>query len=411
MLLFLNFDHQDQRFQKFLTSFDLIDSTSRTLNLSFNLLVLSVIIVTFELLFNRLIRFVCKRIVNSTHFSWDNTLYKNKVFDSLGHFFPIALGFILLESLFKAHPDFIIHIRKIFYALFVLIFLQFSIRMINAIMQIATSENNHQTIAVRSFSQLLKILSIILCILLIISIIFGVSFSSIITSLGAATAVIVLIFRDTILGFISGVQMATTRMIKVGDWIFIPKYEIEGIVIEINLISAKIENFDKTITTVPTYDLISTAVTNFEVMRQKNIRRIKRSMLVNSLSFKFLKTEDLERFKDSFLIGNYIRQKEQEINAYNKEQKDEINYRKLSNIGLFREYAVNYLRAHPMISGSERLMVRQLEPTQYGLPLQLYCFTKTSLLEEYEKIQADVFDHLFAAAYLFDLKLTQVNGH
>ncbi|WP_103327668.1 mechanosensitive ion channel family protein [Bacteroidetes bacterium endosymbiont of Geopemphigus sp.] len=411
MQLLLYFDQQSEWLHNLLISFDLGEWTSINLTLGAKLLTLGLVIVTLELLFNRLVRFVSKRIVNSTHFSWDDILYKNKVFDSLGHFFPVALGFILVEGLFKSHPDFIGHVQKVFYALFVLIFLQFSIRMINSVMQIATSENNHQTIAVRSFSQLLKILSVIICVLMIISIIFGVSFSSIITSLGTATAVIVLIFRDTILGFISGVQMATTRMIKVGDWITIPKHTIEGIVIEINLISAKIENFDKTITTVPTYDLISTAVTNFEVMRQKNIRRIKRSILFNTLSFKFLEIEDLKRFKNSCLIGKYIEEKEKEISIYNEEEKYEINYRKLSNIGLFREYALHYLKAHPMISNSQTLIVRHLEPTQYGLPLQLYCFTKTSLLVDYERIQADVFDHLFAVAYIFDLELTQVSIH
>ncbi|WP_185851576.1 mechanosensitive ion channel family protein [Blattabacterium cuenoti] len=372
----------------------------------------TILLIILELIFNKGVRFIGKRIVSSTHFIWDNILYENKVFDSFSHFFPLSIGFLLLKPFFKDHYTTVIFLEKIFNILFVLIVLQFLIRVINSIMRIANSENNHQTIAVRSFSQLLKIVSILFCVLIIISILTKNDILSVITSLGAITAIVILVFRDTILGFVSGVQMASTKMIKVGDWIGIPKYSIEGTVIEINLISAKIENFDKTITSIPTYDLISTAVTNFEVMRQKNIRRIKRSILFNIQSFHFCNSSKLEKFQHFYLIKNYIKKKQKEIELFNKEKNIDvsmdINGRRLTNIGLFRQYALEYLHQHPKISQSETLMVRHLEPTPYGLPIELYCFTNTSESVKYEQIQASVFDHLLTAAKEFNLKVTQV---
>jgi Small-conductance mechanosensitive channel len=403
---------QIQEIYEFFHHLDLKKWGTITLIIIGKILFFVILLIILEFIFNRGVRFISKRIISSTHFAWDDILYENKVFDSLAHFFPLSIGLMLIEPFFKKYHTIIIYLEKIFDILFVLIVLQFLIRVVNSIMRIATSENNHQTIAVRSFSQLLKIISIIFCILVIIAILTKNDLITVLTSLGAITAFVILVFRDTILGFVSGVQMASTKMIKVGDWIRIPKYNIEGTVIEINLTSAKIENFDKTITSVPTYDLISTAVTNFEFMRQKNIRRIKRSILFNIQSFHFCNSDKLKKFQDVYLIKNYIQKKQKEINLFNKEKNIDIslniNGRRLTNIGLFRQYALEYLSQHPKISQSQTLMVRHLEPTPYGLPVELYCFTNTSESIKYEQIQASVFDHLLTAAKEFDLEVTQV---
>ncbi|WP_185882933.1 mechanosensitive ion channel family protein [Blattabacterium cuenoti] len=374
-----------------------------TLILIGKIIFFAIVLIILQILLNKGISFIGKRIVSSTNFIWDNILYENKVFNSLSHFFSLFIGFILIKPCFKNYHTIIIYLEKTFDILFVLIILQLLIRIINSIMRISTSENNHQTIAVRSFSQLLKIISIIFCTLVIIAILTKNDLITILTSLGAITAIVILVFRDTILGFVSGVQMATTKMIKVGDWIGIHKYHIEGTVIEINLISAKIENFDKTITSIPTYDLISTAVTNFEVMRKKNIRRIKRSILFNIQSFHFCNLDNLQKLENISLIKDYIQKKQKNTNI-----KININEKNMTNIGLFRQYALEYLYRHPKISQSETLMVRHLEPTSYGLPLELYCFVNTSESIKYEKIQSNVFDHLLTVAKEFNLEVTQV---
>ncbi|WP_185865023.1 mechanosensitive ion channel family protein [Blattabacterium cuenoti] len=354
-----------------------------------------------------------KEIFNYNHFKWLKIMYKNNVFESLFFFVPFFIGFTLIKFFLKNYNIIFIYIEKLFNILFVLITLQLVIRVINSIMDISTNENNHQTIAIHSLSQLIKIISIIFCVLIIVAILTKNNIVTILTGLGAITAVVLLVFRDTILGFVSGIQMASTRMIKVGDWIGISKYNIEGKVMEINLVSAKIENFDKTITSVPTYDLISTAVTNYEVMRQKNIRRIKRSILFNIKSFHFYNEKKLKKFRNIYLIKDYILKKQKEISYFNKKIKlnsniNIVNGKRLTNIGLFRQYTLEYLYKHPNISQSETLMVRHLDTTPYGLPIELYCFVKTSESIKYEQIQANVFDHLLTAAKVFNLEITQV---
>ncbi len=355
------------------------------------------------------LNFFVKKILNYVYIRWGNIFYEKKVFNSLSNFFSLFIIFYLSKFFFNYY--YISYVEIIFNITFVLISLQLLIRVVNSIMEISTSENDHKTIAVNSFSQLLKIISIIFCILIIIAIITKNNLISILTSLGTITAIVILVFRDTILGFVSGLQMSSTKMIKVGDWIGISKYNIEGTVLEINLISAKIENFDKTITSIPTYDLISTAVTNFEVMRKKNIRRIKRSILFNIQSFYFCNLEDLQKFQNIFLIKNYINEKQKEIGFFYKKNIHTnfyLNTKGLTNIELFRQYALEYLYQHPKISNSETLMVRHLEPNHYGLPIELYCFVKTSESIKYEQIQANVFDHLLTASKEFELEITQV---
>src|SRR5690606_8314396 len=234
--------------------------------------------------------------------------------------------------------------------------------------------------------------------------------SSDLTVLGALTAVVLLIFRDSILGFVSGLQISSSRSIKVGDWVSVSKYHIEGIVREINLAITKIENFDKTISTVPTYDLIASEVTNHSSMIQTNTRRIKRSIYFNVNSFKFCDKELLKRFEKIDLISTYVQLKEEEIQKSNQNvvNKDYIiNGRQLTNIGVFRKYAENYLSNRTDISKSDKIIVRQLEQTVQGMPLEIMCFANTSENVEYERIQSDIFDHLISASKEFDLEISQ----
>jgi miniconductance mechanosensitive channel len=234
--------------------------------------------------------------------------------------------------------------------------------------------------------------------------------TQIFTFLGALTAVILLIFRDSILGFVSGLQISSSKSIKVGDWISVSKYHIEGVVKEINLAITKIENFDKTISTVPTYDLIASEVTNHSAMIQSNTKRIKRSIFFNVNSFQFCTTEMLEKFEKIDLIGSYLKLKQEEIKKSNQNiiNKDYIiNGRQLTNIGVFRKYAENYLTNRTDISKADKIIVRQLEQTAQGMPLEIMCFTTSSEMVDFERIQSDVFDHLISASKEFELKISQ----
>lgn len=404
---------QDVRFDDFIQELDFGSWISIIITIIIRLSFLVLILYILSFTFKRIIQIISKYIIKSTPYSWDKIFYQNKVFDSLAYFFPLLFTSSITEFLFSSYPWIVSNLEKIFSAIFILVLLQFLIRIINSITHIATDENNHRTVAIHTFSQLLKIFFVVLCILIIISILYNIELTVILTSLGTLTAVIVLVFRDTILGFVSGMQIASTKMIKVGDWISIPKHYIEGTVIEFSLFSAKIENFDRTISTVPTYDLITTAVINFENMRKKNIRRIKYAIIFNIRSFNFCELKTLENFKKIDNIKNYINEYIKEINNSIKNDKDIYNiinnYQNNINISIFRKYIINYLNNNPFICKNESIMVRYLKITPYGLPLEIYCFASTSEWIPYETIQADIFDHLITISKYFNLEVVQTN--
>ena len=268
----------------------------------------------------------------------------------------------------------------------------------------------YKIIALNAVSQSVKIFGIFVSSIVAISVIFGISGSAILGSLGAITAVLVLVFRDTILGFVTGIHVATSKNLKVGDWIGIPKYNLEGNIQDINLLTTKIQNFDKTISTIPTYDFLTTEIKNIQVMSESNTRRIKRSIIFNINSFKFLDDETLGRLSKVNLIKSYLEIKKSEMFQERKLIENPeliINGRQLTNIGVFREYVFNYLKNNQHIDQEGTILVRQLENTPQGMPLEIYCFTNDSQWANYEDIQADIFDHLLEASKEFDLEVIQ----
>jgi len=227
--------------------------------------------------------------------------------------------------------------------------------------------------------------------------------------LGATSAILLLIFQDTIKGFAASIQVTTNDMVRIGDWITIPKYNADGTVLEITLTTVKVQNFDKTITTVPTYSLISDSFNNWRGMQQSGGRRIKRSITVKQTSVRYLEEDELGAFKKIKGISAYIDKKQQEITEHNTKlgfDRDlRVNGRNLTNAGLFRKYIEWYLLSHPGINKDMSLMVRQLEPGNKGLPFEIYAFTNTVVWREYENIMSDIFDHLIAAVKYFDLQI------
>jgi miniconductance mechanosensitive channel len=227
--------------------------------------------------------------------------------------------------------------------------------------------------------------------------------------LGATSAILLLIFQDTIKGFAASIQVTTNDMVRIGDWITIPKYGADGDVLEITLTTVKVQNFDKTITTVPTYSLISDSFDNWRGMQQSGGRRIKRSVIIKQTSIRYIEEDELETFKKIKGISSYIDKKQLEIAEHNKKlgfDRDlRVNGRNLTNAGLFRKYIEWYLLTHPGINKDMSLMVRQLEPNNKGLPFEIYAFTNTVIWKEYENIMSDIFDHLIAAVKYFDLQI------
>lgn len=264
---------------------------------------------------------------------------------------------------------------------------------------------------IKGFIQVLKIIVYVICLLLIIAILTQKELSNILIGLGTLSAVLMLVFKDPILGFVGGLQLTINDMLRIGDWIVMEKSKADGEVLEIGLTSVKVQNWDKTITTIPTYSLISDSFTNWRGMESSGGRRIARSFVIDADTIKFCTPEMLEKFKKFQLITQYITDKENEIEEYNKrnniDDSNPVNGRRQTNIGIFRAYLTEYLSHNPYINKDMTFMVRQLAPTEYGIPIQVYAFSSNKIWVNYENIQSDIFDHIFAVVTMFDLKIYQ----
>ncbi|PLW70566.1 mechanosensitive ion channel family protein [Pseudohalioglobus lutimaris] len=260
----------------------------------------------------------------------------------------------------------------------------------------------------RGLLQTLKLIASIFVAILAVSILMGKSPLILLSGLGAISAVLMLVFKDPILGLVAGIQLSANEMLAIGDWLEMPKYGADGDVIDIGLTTVKVRNWDKTITTIPTYALISDSFKNWRGMTASGGRRIKRSVLIDTSSIQFLRDDDIERLKKADLLAGYLDDKIKSIDYANSKTLTDmslsINGRRLTNIGTFRGYMVSYLKSHPDIHQKMTLIVRQLSPTSEGLPIEIYAFTNTTSWVAYEDIQSDIFDHIFAVLPAFGLR-------
>lgn len=341
------------------------------------------------------------------------SIYAAKITNSFSQLMALLFSSFAVESFFYRHPKSHGFLERMIGLLIVIVVARLLFRGITATRNyFIIKKDYYKIIALNAVSQTLNIFGIFVASVIAISVLFGISGSAIVGSLGAITAVLVLVFRDTILGFVTGIHVATSKNLKVGDWIGIPKYNMEGTIVDLNLLTTKIENFDKTMSTIPTYDFLTTEIKNLQVMSESNTRRIKRSIIFNIKSFKFLDNDAVEHLSKINLINNYLTEIKKEINAEQNSLGDSdlgINGRQLTNIGVFRVYALNYLKNSKHLDQNGTLMVRQLENTPHGMPLEIYCFTNDSAWEVYEGIMADIFDHLLVASKEFDLEIMQFN--
>jgi len=282
-------------------------------------------------------------------------------------------------------------------------------RVFRSVTDIAATKPGYRDKPLESYQQVVNILLNFITLVLIFSLVTGKEVWSFFTAMGAMSAVLMLVFKDTILGFVASIQVTTNDMVRIGDWVEMPKYGADGDVIEITLTTVKIQNFDKTITTVPTYSLISDSFRNWRGMKESGGRRIKRSISIKMSSVRFLQPSDLERFRQIELLGPALEKKAIEIEEYNKARNINkalpLNGRHMTNLGLFRLYLTEYLRQLPGLHQHMTSMVRQLAPNEKGIPLEIYVFTVTTVWLEYEGIMADIFDHVIAAAPYFDLEI------
>jgi miniconductance mechanosensitive channel len=360
-----------------------------------------------KIIFKIIFRF----FVDEERFPVLKSIYKARISTSIARIIALFVGSYALYSIFYRHQHSYGFLEIIIHISLLLVVGNMVFRMLKAVEYYYLYKKDYYIImALRAINQTVKIFGIFIFTVIAICILFKISGSAILGSLGAITAVLVLVFRDTILGFVTGIHVATSKNLKVNDWIGIPKYNLEGTILDINLLTTKILNFDKTVSTIPTYDLLSTEIKNLQVMSESNTRRIKKSIYFNIKSFKFVDQELFEKLSQINLISDYLTQKTEEISVTNKNMSHYdriINGAQLTNIGVFRYYAVQYLKKNTNVDSEGTLMVRQLDITPNGLPLEIYCFTNDSKWEHFEQIQADIFDHLLVAAKDFDLEVVQ----
>ncbi|WP_313600339.1 mechanosensitive ion channel family protein [Epilithonimonas vandammei] len=365
--------------------------------------------------------FILKAIINIVFkFFFDKekypvmkSIYKAKVTNSVANILGIGLGHYALFSIFYRHPKSFVFLERLIGFLVVLAVANMAFRFIKVLQNYyLIQQDYYKIIAINSISQTVRIFGMFIFSVIAVCVFFGISSTTVLGSLGAITAVIVLVFRDTILGFVTGIHVATSKNLKVGDWVAIPKYSIEGNIEGIDLLTTKIRNFDKTLSTIPTYDLLTTEIKNMQVMTETNTRRIKKSIVFNVKSFKFLDDQLFNDLLKINLIHDYLVEMKNEIDkekATLPNADEIINGKQLTNIGTFRIYALNYLKNNPNIDQTGTVMVRQMEIKPQGMPLEIYCFTNDSNWENFEQIQADIFDHLLVASKEFDLEIMQVN--
>jgi miniconductance mechanosensitive channel len=275
---------------------------------------------------------------------------------------------------------------------------------------------SHIRFPFRGLIQTIKLISSLFVGLLAVAALIGKSPLILLSGLGAISAVLLLVFRDSILGLVAGIQLSANQMLSVGDWLEMPKYGADGDVIDIALTTVKVQNWDNTITTIPAYALISDSFKNWRGMTESGGRRIRRSLQIDTNSIRFIDAELFERLSKAELLGDYLPERQQEIEQENAKKNSDlsvlVNGRRLTNIGTFRQYLVNYLKNHPNIHQNMTLMVRQLQSTAEGLPIEIYAFTNTTSWVAYENIQSDIFDHIFATLPEFDLRIHEApTGH
>lgn len=353
-----------------------------------------------------IIRFIT-HIIRKYQLTWGHILLERKVFRQLSHFVP-AIIIYSFASTFPTYRNFIETLAMTYIMIVAFSVINRLLSVLNAIYQ--TYEIS-KTKPIKGYIQVIKIIVIIIGTILLLANLMGESPLILLSGIGALSAVFMLVFKDSILGLVAGVQLSATDMVRVGDWIEMPKYGANGDVIDISLNTVMVQNFDRTVTMIPSYTLISDSFINWRGMQESGGRRIKRALHIDMSSIKFCTNEMIEHFKEIDILVDYIVEREHEVEAYNREndidRSNIVNGRALTNIGVFRAYITQYIQRHPGIHQEMTLMVRQLAPGEHGLPIEIYAFTNTIQWSVYETVQADIFDHLFAIAEQFELRIFQ----
>jgi miniconductance mechanosensitive channel len=391
---------------------DFGETLSAYLSLTINIIVLAILSYIIYLMFKFLLVRTMIVLARRTKTKFDDLLVSNKTAKYIAHLIPLLFVYkcvpIILENFVYWEAIFgkLVGIYIVFLSLWIFK------TILNASRDHLKSNASFSDKPIDSYIQVIMIVLWIFAFIFIISRIFDISTGAMLGTFGAISALIILIFRDTILGFVASVQVSLNDMVRIGDWITFDKFGADGDVIEINLATVKVRNFDNTTTTIPTYSMISDSFRNWRGMLNSDGRRIKRHVLIKASSIRFLAENELKELKKIQLVNSYIDQRQIEIDKFNSKNNVDksllINGRNMTNFGLFRKYITQYLSQYPGLNKDMILLCRQLQPTAQGIPLEIYTFSNDKRFENYEYIMADIFDHIFASICYFDLEIYEM---
>ncbi|GEJ49614.1 mechanosensitive ion channel protein MscS [Flavobacterium psychrophilum] len=398
---------------KLLMKFGFNEIIASYLGLLVNLVILFAISYFLYIVFRFILVTIMAIVARKTKF--DDLLVSNQTAKYISHLIPLIYVYksvpVILEN-FNSWESIFGKLVGIYIILLVLWIIR---TVFNVLRDHLKTIPSYSDKPIDSYIQVIMIILWMIGFTAILSKLFEIEIRDLLTTFGAISAIILLIFRDTILGFVASIQVSVNDMVRIGDWITMDKFGADGDVIEINLATVKVRNFDNTTTTIPTYSLISDSFRNWRGMLNADGRRIKRHILIKSSSIRFVKEEELEDFKQIQLIKTYIEKKQADINKYNLQYNVDkslsVNGRNLTNFGLFRKYLTNYLENYPSLNKDMILLCRHLQPTAQGVPLEIYAFTSDKRFENYEYIMSDIFDHILASVVYFDLEIFEMPSH
>ena len=372
-------------------------------------LVVGVLAVIANVVAKRVLLRAVVSLAGRTQTDWDDVVAERRVFHRLAHIAPALVIYFFAPLVLVDAGTTFVQAGSMLYMIVVAVSVLDGL--LNATADIIRASRFGRGLPLTAFAQVAKLILYGAAIIVALSVVIGQSPALLFSGLGAMTAVLMLIFKDAILGFVAGIQLSANKMVTPGDWIEMPKYGADGDVTEVALTTVKVQNFDKTITTIPTYALISESFKNWRGMSESGGRRIKRAINIDMSSIRFCDDTMLERLSRIHYMADYLEEKRQEIETWNATHEGEpatsLHPRRLTNIGTFRAYVVAYLRHHPKIHPNLTFLVRQLAPTDHGLPIELYVFSTDQNWINYEGIQSDIFDHLLAVVPQFGLRVYQ----
>ncbi len=396
----------------YFVSIGLTASSAEYLNMLSLLIILLGLLFIVDFVARKFLRSIFARMAVRSKTDFDDILITNKAPRNIAHIIPLLLALEFTPVIFTDFQYIENIIEKSLQVFGILLTLWIVRSILNTFKDYFKTLSSLKDKPIDSYIQVFMIFAWVAGVMGAFAIMTDTSVWKFFTALGAASAIVILVFKDTILGFVASIQVSINDMVRIGDWITFEKYGADGDVIEINLSTVKVQNFDKTITTIPTYALISDSFKNWRGMTNSEGRRIKRALNIKIDSIKYLSESEVENLKDIQLISQYLEATQKKINTYNVEQKADkkvlMNGRNLTNIGVFRKYAETYIQNHSAINKDMMIMVRQLAPTTQGVPIEIYAFSADKRWENYEYIMADIFDHFLAAVHYFDLEVFEL---